>query len=214
MDRTFVFSLHLQMLLYFSSWYDVLFAAVHVLVGLFKWRWLKGAPIIAVFGVNYLLCFMVEPFRLYLGYAGNLGERVPELFLFVFVSFFLIAVWAGEFVVTRMLPLFSPEECSLVPPQPCVMSVERASWLVRIILLLGELMLGMSALRRLIHEQSARFFVSAEAAGSTDTPEMAALDAAADGRSAGGNLWSPSAGRTGPFPQAYGRQVGTREHQD
>ena len=26
--------------------------------------------------INYLLCFVLEPCRLYLGYAGNLGEKV------------------------------------------------------------------------------------------------------------------------------------------
>ena len=25
--------------------------------------------------INYLLCFVLEPCRLYLGYAGNLGEK-------------------------------------------------------------------------------------------------------------------------------------------
>ena len=25
---------------------------------------------------NYVLCFLLEPCRLYLGYAGNLGEKV------------------------------------------------------------------------------------------------------------------------------------------
>lgn len=28
---------------------------------------------------NYVLCFLLEPYRLYLGYAGNLGQKVRSL---------------------------------------------------------------------------------------------------------------------------------------
>jgi len=156
-------SLRLQVLLYFSFWYDVLFAFLMVLAAWVKWRWLKGEIIYAFMGGNFFVIFVLEPWRLYLGYAGNLRERVPELFLFVFVCFVCYATFAAQLVLTTEIPELSPEWCSTIPGQPCVLPIEKACYMGRVVLALAEQILGVGALRRLIKEQSARFFVSLEA---------------------------------------------------
>eukprot|EP00440_Ansanella_granifera_P020607 gb/GFBE01022379.1/.p1 GENE.gb/GFBE01022379.1/~~gb/GFBE01022379.1/.p1 ORF type:complete len:263 (+),score=45.41 gb/GFBE01022379.1/:1-789(+) len=163
MDRAIARCVRLQTFLYFSFWFDLLFAFIEVLAGWAKWRWIKGATIVALFCANYVLCFILEPCRLYLGYAGNLGERVPELFLFVFMCLSCLSLLIAELVLCYIMPSLQPENCSLVSGLPCVLPVEQACWIVRIVLLLGELFLGVRALRRLIHEQSARFFVALDA---------------------------------------------------
>lgn len=174
-------SLWLQVMLYYSFWYDILFAALLLIVAWVKFRWLKGEIVFAFLGANFFIVFVLEPCRLYLGYAGNLRERVPELFLFVFVCFVCYAAFGAQLMLTTVLsaelPELSPKECSTIEGQACILPIEQASWMVRVVLLIVEQILGIRALRRLIKEQSARFFVSLEASvGSAAMSEGAGPD--------------------------------------
>merc|ERR1719502_1356637 len=61
-----------QVILYFTFWYDLLHAAVHFVATWYKHRWIQE-PWVWVFMVwNWLHIFAFEPFRMYLGYTGNL----------------------------------------------------------------------------------------------------------------------------------------------
>mmetsp|Transcript_48815 Transcript_48815/g.145867 ORF Transcript_48815/g.145867 Transcript_48815/m.145867 type:complete len:271 (+) Transcript_48815:67-879(+) len=162
-DLSKQYSLWLQVLLYFSFWYDVLFAALLVLAAWVKFRWLKGEIIFAFLGGNFFVVFVLEPCRLYLGYTANLRERVPELFLFVFLCFLCYGAFAAQLVIPSAIEELSPKECSTIEGQSCVLPIEKACWMVRVVLLICEQVLGIRALRRLIKEKSARFFVSLEA---------------------------------------------------
>lgn len=164
-DRAFVSSVRLQVLLYFSCYYDLVFCICHIIVGGAKFQWIRGPYIIAITSVNYVLIFVLEPCRLYLGYAGNLGEQVPELFLFVVLCLVNILILAVELALCAVLVDLQPEHCSQMAGRQCVFYVEKACWIVRIGFLAFEFLFGFLALRRLIQEQSARFFVSLEADG-------------------------------------------------
>eukprot|EP00747_Dinoflagellata_sp_TGD_P179368 gnl/TRDRNA2_/TRDRNA2_30073_c0_seq1.p1 gnl/TRDRNA2_/TRDRNA2_30073_c0~~gnl/TRDRNA2_/TRDRNA2_30073_c0_seq1.p1 ORF type:complete len:292 (-),score=39.88 gnl/TRDRNA2_/TRDRNA2_30073_c0_seq1:49-924(-) len=174
LDRELCCSVRLQVFLYFSFWYDVLFAALHLAAGWYKWRWIRGGFLVALLGLNLFLAFVIEPFRLYLGYAGNLGEKVPHLLLF---SFLCVIPCAGlliaEIVLSSILPELQPPACSSLKGKPCILPIEKACWIVQSALLLAELYLGVQALRRLIHEQSRRFFMSLD---SMDVRQSGSLD--------------------------------------
>ncbi|CAK9069925.1 unnamed protein product [Durusdinium trenchii] len=122
--------------------------------------WIRGTIMIALLCANYVLCLLLEPCRLYLGYAGNLGEKVPELFLFVFLCLGCIGILVAELALSSYLEDFQPGICSLAANLPCIFTIEQVCWVIRLVLSVFELLLGLRALRRLIHEQSARFFVA------------------------------------------------------
>eukprot|EP00927_Polykrikos_kofoidii_P011949 TRINITY_DN15124_c0_g1_i1.p1 TRINITY_DN15124_c0_g1~~TRINITY_DN15124_c0_g1_i1.p1 ORF type:complete len:244 (-),score=33.37 TRINITY_DN15124_c0_g1_i1:333-1064(-) len=169
MDRELVCCVRLQLLLYFSVWYDVLFALIHFVVAWYKWRFIKGPVVVTTFFLNLSLCAVLEPFRLYLGYAGNLFERVPELFLFnIFCIVPCLGLLGTNFALVIVLPDMQPAQCSLVPDKPCVLPIEKACWGFQIIMVFAEFVFGIRALKRLIREQSARFFRSLEAADAMD----------------------------------------------
>ncbi|CAK9034344.1 unnamed protein product [Durusdinium trenchii] len=160
LDRRVSSSVSLQVLLYCGVWFDVFLVIVEVLAGWAKLRWIRGTIMIALLCANYVLCLLLEPCRLYLGYAGNLGEKVPELFLFVFLCLGCIGILVAELALSSYLEDFQPGICSLAANLPCIFTIEQVCWVIRLVLSVFELLLGLRALRRLIHEQSARFFVA------------------------------------------------------
>ena len=102
--------------------------------------------------LNYLYKFVlvtvlvaviiIEVVRLYLGYLGNLKERVPEL--------------AGFWLLTILLQLplqaflFFNTDLILVP-------VEQAAGSVMLVLVVAQLVAGLLALREITRQQAARF---------------------------------------------------------
>ncbi|CAE7556514.1 tmem17-a [Symbiodinium natans] len=170
LDRAVSTNIQLQVFLYFGAWFDLLFALLQVIAGWAKYRWIRGTVVVAILCTNFLLCFVLEPCRLYLGYAGNLGEKVPELFLFVFLCTGCVAILLTELVLCEMLASLQPANCSIAPELPCILPMEQACWIVQLVLMICELTLGIRTLRRLIHDQSARFFVA------LDSPEGQSLD--------------------------------------
>mmetsp|Transcript_11124 Transcript_11124/g.26757 ORF Transcript_11124/g.26757 Transcript_11124/m.26757 type:complete len:238 (+) Transcript_11124:13-726(+) len=217
LDRTVSANVQLQILLSFGSWFDVIFALLQVLAGWAKCRWIQGTVVTAMFCTNYVLCFVLEPCRLYLGYVGNLGEKVPELFLFVFMCMGCASILFTELFLCVYLEALQPGVCSLGPELPCILPMEQACWIVRLVLLGCELILGVRTLRRLIHEQSARFFVA------LDSPEGRSFDdlgrATSSGRDFGSGRMDQnggSAAQTGIAAQVYGRPSGgtRRQHVD
>lgn len=170
LDKSVSTNIRLQVFLQFGAWFDLLFAVLEVIAGWAKHRWIQGTVVVAILCINYLLCFVLEPCRLYLGYAGNLGEKVPELFLFVFLCMGCVAILLTELVLCEILESLQPANCSFAPELPCILPMEQACWIVRLALLVCELALGIRTLRRLIHDQSARFFVA------LDSPEGQSFD--------------------------------------
>lgn len=161
MDQDVVCSVRLQLLLYFSFWYDLLFGVLHVITAWYKFHWVKGAPVMIFAMINLLMCIVVEPTRLYIGYAGNLGEKVPQLLLFNLFCFLPCMSWfIVELILIDVLPDFKPGRCSEIPDKACILPIEKACWMVQIAMLFLQLLLGIRALRGVIREKSARFFRS------------------------------------------------------
>jgi len=136
-----VSSLPLQMTLYLNLIYFPCWLAVILMVAMVKFSLL-----------NYLYKFVlvtilvaviiIEVVRLYLGYLGNLGERVPEL--------------AGFWLLTILLQL--PMQAFLLFNTDLILvPVEKAAGSVMLVLVVAELICGFLALRRITRQQAARF---------------------------------------------------------
>ncbi|CAL1172890.1 unnamed protein product [Cladocopium goreaui] len=207
LDRAVASSVSLQIFLYCGVWFDLFFALVEVFAGWAKLRWIQGTVMTALLCANYVLCFLLEPCRLYLGYAGNLGEKVPELFLFVFLCLGCIAILVAQLAMGSFLEDLQPGICSLAPELPCIFTIEQACWIIRLALSLGELLLGVRALRKLIHEQSARFFVALDTEGAPfDDIAPWATDRSRPNLTGRNNLErTQPEDRQGPLAQVYGR---------
>eukprot|EP00405_Crypthecodinium_cohnii_P034333 CAMPEP_0206526018 /NCGR_PEP_ID=MMETSP0325_2-20121206/438_1 /ASSEMBLY_ACC=CAM_ASM_000347 /TAXON_ID=2866 /ORGANISM="Crypthecodinium cohnii, Strain Seligo" /LENGTH=285 /DNA_ID=CAMNT_0054021027 /DNA_START=35 /DNA_END=892 /DNA_ORIENTATION=+ len=167
MDRSIICCVRLQTLLYFGYWYDILYAFIHLMAVWYKWRWVTKWEAWGAIAGNLFLCFGVEPFRIFLGYSGNLGEGVASMLLFVAVSALCLAFLLGEVVALVHVPELQGSHCSSIEGKPCFLPIERAAWCFRATLYVFELIFGIRALVRLIREQSARFFMSLEAADRT-----------------------------------------------
>jgi len=175
-DREVVQNAQLQLLLYFSTWLDLLFAGLHLCTAVYKWRTPEGMWPLIIFGMVYLYIIALEPMRLYIGYAGNLGERVSHLLVFNLVTTFPCILMLGAAVaLSQISPELQPSECK-TPGGPCILPVERACWIVRLAMLVWELKCGISALSGLIRAKSARFFLSLELASATAVPNTGSLN--------------------------------------
>ncbi|XP_037338715.2 transmembrane protein 17A [Pungitius pungitius] len=133
--------LPLQMLLYFNIVYFPCwwFSAVFMLE--VKFHYLPGYyQALLVTGVTLLT--IVEAARLYLGYVGNLQEKVPELAAFCLLSFVL---------QVPVLLFFLTDEGTLVLP------LERAVHSLYLLLLLAQVLASFLALRTMTRKLTLLF---------------------------------------------------------
>jgi len=79
------------MLLYFNAYYSVVYAVLIALI--IRWKVVVGKAS-GVGIIFFALWGMVESFRLYLGFVGNLKEKVPH-----FAGFFFLSVLQLIFVL-------------------------------------------------------------------------------------------------------------------
>lgn len=212
-------SVYLQLLLYFGIWFQVLFAGILVVAGWVKGRWMKGSANIGLFYTNFALCFLVEPLRLYVGYAGSLGARVPELFFFCVLTFGSLIWWISEYVVYSIVYVLRPPHCVLTPGQHCIFPVERACWILAAVFLFLQFVVATITLKRVVQEQSSRFFVSLEMA--SRSAAAAPEDDASPGHVLRAQLLETSGPSNEPGAQVLGRPQYTavqmavrRSHQD
>jgi len=85
-------SLTLQILLYFNIYFSVIWAGLFFL--LFQWKivaWDVPIHVIIISPIMFCGWLVIEPFRLALGYLGNLDEKVG---------------WLGPFMVVTLVPQF------------------------------------------------------------------------------------------------------------
>merc|ERR1711953_1603510 len=136
-----VSSLPLQLVLYFNVIYFPFWLGVTVMVMTIKYHLLnylyKFVPVTVIVAV-----IIIELVRLYLGYLGNLTEKVPEL--------------AGFWLLTILLQL--PLQAFLLFNTDLILvPVEKAAGSVMLVLVVAELICGFLALRRITRQQAARF---------------------------------------------------------
>ncbi|XP_076007232.1 transmembrane protein 17A [Genypterus blacodes] len=133
--------LPLQMLLYFNMFYFPCwwFSAVFMLE--VKFYYLPGYyQALLITGVTLLT--IIEVVRLYLGYIGNLGEKVPELSAFWLLSFM--------FQLPVLLFFLTDEGIIILP-------LERAVHSLYLLILLAEILASLRAVRTMTRKLTLLF---------------------------------------------------------
>ena len=78
-------NIYFQMLLYYHSYYDILYAVVLLPTGIYKMFIgdMQNNPYLIVSFVLTLIYGLTEVFRINFGYKGNIDESFPELLAFL-----------------------------------------------------------------------------------------------------------------------------------
>ncbi|XP_034032914.1 transmembrane protein 17B-like isoform X1 [Thalassophryne amazonica] len=140
-DRQVLSSLHLQMSLFFNTWFFPLWWISEIVMLQLKYPALPEYYKFIVITVLILMT-LIEAIRLYLGYAGNLHEKVPELAGFLLLSSLL------QFPLI-LFQLFN--EAILIQP------LERGVHIVFTLFLLTQAFLGFVALRDMVRHTESQF---------------------------------------------------------
>ncbi|KAG9280943.1 transmembrane protein 17B [Astyanax mexicanus] len=140
-NREVVSSLPLQMSLFFNLWFFPLWWISEVVMLQLKYPALPDYYKFILITVLILMT-LIEGIRLYLGYAGNLQEKVPELAGFWLLSLLL------QFPLTLFL-LFN--EAILIQP------LERGVHIILALFILAEALSGFVALRAMVRNTESRF---------------------------------------------------------
>jgi len=140
-NHEYVTNLPLQMALYFNCFFFPMWFVGCLVILEMKWKYLDDLYRIILIAV-YVVYFIIEVVRLYLGYLGNLMERVPEL--------------AGSWLLTLLLSLpliilLNVNESSKLQP------LERALHLIMAIFVLLEVIIGYLAIRAMVNYQVTKY---------------------------------------------------------
>ncbi len=136
-----VSNLPLQMCLFFNVCYFPFWIMSVVVVASVKYEHLNYLYKFVLVTV-LVAAVLIEVTRLYLGYLGNLTEKVPEL--------------AGFWLLTVLLQL--PIQCFLfLNADLILLPLERAANAVMVALVLAELVVGFVALREITRHQAKKF---------------------------------------------------------
>eukprot|EP01105_Mastigella_eilhardi_P017163 TRINITY_DN3949_c1_g1_i3.p1 TRINITY_DN3949_c1_g1~~TRINITY_DN3949_c1_g1_i3.p1 ORF type:complete len:158 (+),score=54.83 TRINITY_DN3949_c1_g1_i3:97-570(+) len=150
------------MLMYFNVWYSLLWLPSDLSLFIYQAAKSDLSDILLVFvAIAYALWLLAEPFRLYLGYAGNLYEKVPHLSAFTLLTVFP--------QLAAMILLFVT---NLIGDD--MRSYHFASQLLMLFFLVPELLLAVWQLRLMIKSQTFTFYHRwrVHAAGITAVIEM------------------------------------------
>ena len=136
-----VSSLPLQVALYLNVMYFPCWLAVTVMVTSVKYQLLNYLYKFVLVTV-LVAVIVIEIVRLYLGYLGNLTEKVPEL--------------AGFWLLTILLQL-PLQGFLLLNTDLILVPLERAAGGVMMIMIITELVTGFMALREITRHQASKF---------------------------------------------------------
>ncbi|XP_032893222.1 transmembrane protein 17A-like isoform X2 [Amblyraja radiata] len=142
--QTVVSSLALQMFLYFNCYFFPFWWACHIVMLELKYFYLSTYYRITLTALIVVMT-LVEVARLYLGYLGNLQEKVPAL--------------AGSWLLSLLLqaPMLLFHLCN---PHLIVLPVEWATGLLYLAFIATEIVLSIRALRRLTAQLEERFHLA------------------------------------------------------
>ncbi|KAK0054138.1 transmembrane protein 17B [Biomphalaria pfeifferi] len=140
-NHEYVTNLPLQMLLYFNCFYFPFWFIGSLVILDLKWQPLDELYRIVLVAI-YIVYFIIEIVRLYLGYLGNLMERVPEL--------------AGSWLLTLLLttPLIL---LLLINDNAIVLPFERALHIIMTIMVILEVIIGYFAIRAMVNYQVTKY---------------------------------------------------------
>ncbi|XP_071093451.1 transmembrane protein 17-like [Haliotis cracherodii] len=137
----YVTNLPLQMALFFNACYSPLWMITSAVVIEAKFAYLNMLYQIIVTAV-FIAYSIIEIVRLYLGYVGNLMERVPEL-----AGFWLLTVLLQ---LPLILLMTFNEDAKIVP-------LERAMNIVKALFIVFEVICGYFAIRIMVNYQVTKF---------------------------------------------------------
>ncbi|XP_008335724.1 transmembrane protein 17B [Cynoglossus semilaevis] len=140
-DKRVLSSLPLQMSLYFNMWFFPLWWISETVMLHFKYPFLSDYYKFILVTV-LLLMTLFEGIRLYLGYMGNLQEKVPEL-----AGFWLLSILLQFPLI--LFQLFN--EAILIQP------LERGVHIVLAIFILTQAVAGFLALRDMVSHTASQF---------------------------------------------------------
>ncbi|XP_022069459.1 transmembrane protein 17B [Acanthochromis polyacanthus] len=140
-DKRVLSSLQLQMSLYFNMWFFPLWWISETVMLQLKYPALPDYYKFILVTV-LLLMTLIEGIRLYLGYAGNLQEKVPEL-----AGFWLLSILLQFPLI--LFQLFN--EAILIQP------LERGVHIVLAIFILTQALSGFVALRDMVRHTESQF---------------------------------------------------------
>ncbi|XP_029991563.1 transmembrane protein 17B [Sphaeramia orbicularis] len=140
-DKQVLSSLHLQMSLYFNMWFFPLWWISETVMLHLKYPALPDYYKFIIVTILILMT-LIEAIRLYLGYAGNLQEKVPEL-----AGFWLLSILLQLPLI--LFQLFN--EAILIQP------LERAVHIVLGIFVLTQALFGFVALRDMVRHTESQF---------------------------------------------------------
>lgn len=137
----YVTNLPLQMLIYFNIFFAPLWFIACIVMLEAKFTYLGQLYQIVLISV-YIVYALIEITRLYLGFVGNLMERVPELAGFWLMTMIL------QFPLILLLLLNS--DAMLLP-------LERAVHIVKAIFVVSEAVMGYFAIRVMVNYQVTKY---------------------------------------------------------
>uniref|UniRef100_UPI0037E81101 transmembrane protein 17B n=1 Tax=Semicossyphus pulcher TaxID=241346 RepID=UPI0037E81101 len=140
-DKRVLSSLHLQMSLYFNMWFFPLWWISETVMLHLKYPVLPDYYKFILVTVLILMT-LIEAIRLFLGYAGNLQEKVPEL-----AGFWLLSILLQFPLI--LFQLFN--EAILIQP------LERGVHIVLALFILSQALSGFVALRDMIRHTESQF---------------------------------------------------------
>ncbi|XP_042267078.1 transmembrane protein 17B [Thunnus albacares] len=140
-DKRVLSSLHLQMSLFFNMWFFPLWWISETVMLHLKYPALPEYYKFILVTVLILMT-LIEAIRLYLGYAGNLQEKVPEL-----AGFWLLSILLQFPLI--LFQLFN--EAILIQP------LERGVHIVLAIFILTQALSGFVALRDMVRHTESQF---------------------------------------------------------
>ncbi|EKX33113.1 hypothetical protein GUITHDRAFT_98434 [Guillardia theta CCMP2712] len=142
-------SLPLQMLLYFNVFYSIFWGALTLALMLFKENYLIVNQAYKVLSPLVLsVWFLLEPVRLYLGFVGNLQEKVPQL-----TGFWLLTL-IPQLPIAFFFVLSLPVRVSGLPLQ---LSFDLAGSIILTVFVFLEVIVGFFALRSIVRSQVLKF---------------------------------------------------------
>ncbi|XP_071179889.1 transmembrane protein 17-like [Mytilus galloprovincialis] len=137
----YVTNLPLQMALFFNIFYAPFWLTATLVTFEVKFSYLSTLYLILLIAI-YVVFTIMEVVRLYVGFVGNLAERVPEL--------------AGSWLLTVLiqLPLIL---LLLFNTQPLLLPFERAVHIVEALFIVFEAICGYFAIRTMVNYQVTKF---------------------------------------------------------
>ena len=150
-------NLPLQMLMHFNIYYGLFWGLLVLATMIFRESYLPtNSSYLVLCPLILSVWCMVEPVRLYLGYVGNLQEKVPQLTGFWLLTLIPQIPLAFFFIVAEPISFSPVANSNSIPLQ---LSSDLASSIILLIMYIQEAIVGYVALRNMVRSQVLKFHI-------------------------------------------------------